>query len=94
MNEIIDYRPYMENDHKVYVTVMASVDELGNIEPVSFVWEDGKSYEIDRITEKRPAASLKAGGAGMRYSVKVQSRDTYMFLEENHGQYRWFMEKK
>jgi len=94
MDEIIDYRPYLENDYKVYVGVNAFIDPSGNIEPVSFVWEDGNTYEIDKIIDKRPAASLKAGGAGIRYSVKVRNKQTYMFLEESHGVNRWFMERK
>lgn len=49
---------------KVYVGVTAEFSPLGDIVPVSFVWEDGRRYRIDRVTDVRPAASLKAGGAG------------------------------
>jgi len=94
MNDIIDYKPYLENDYKVYVSVLVVFDTDGNVKPVSFVWEDGNSYEIDRIIDKRPAASLKAGGVGIRYTVRVQSRQTYMFLEENGNKNRWFMERR
>jgi len=66
----------------------------GSIRPLSFIWEDGKSYEIDKIIDVRPAASLKAGGAGIRYTVRVKNRETYMFLEENKGVSRWFMERR
>ena len=94
MQDIIDYRPYMVNDNKVYVKVSAFVDTQGNIYPLSFVWEDGNTYEIDKITEIRPAASQKAGGTGMRYSIKVQNKQTYIWLEETNGLYRWFLERK
>jgi len=94
MSNIIDYRPFMDNENKVYVKVSADIDPSGNIEPVSFVWEDGSRYEIDKIIDKRPAASLKAGGVGIRYSIKVRSRQTYIWLEECHGCQRWFMERK
>jgi hypothetical protein len=94
MNDIVDYTPYMENDYKVYVCVLAVFDTDGNIKPVSFVWEDGNKYEIDRIIDIRRAASLKAGGAGLRYSVRVKSKQTYMYLEETKGAYRWFMERR
>ncbi len=66
----------------------------GSIHPRSFVWEDGRRYRVDRIKDIRPAASLKAGGAGMRYTVLVHGKETYMFLEEDHGMDRWFMERK
>ena len=94
MSEIIDYRPYLDNDFKVYVCVLAVCDRDGNTKPVSFIWEDGNSYDIDKITEVRPAASLKAGGAGIRYTVRVRNRQTYMFLEENRGTRKWFMERR
>jgi len=94
MSEIIDYRPYMENNNKVYVRVLAAVDKLGNVEPISFVWEDGSTYEVDKVTDVRRAASLKAGGVGIRYSVRVRNRPTYMFLEDDHGVSRWFMERR
>ena len=94
MSEIVDYRPYLENDNKVYVEVLADFDTEGNVRPVSFVWEDGNTYEVDRILDKRPAASQKAGGAGIRYYIRVRGKETYMFMEESHGVTKWFMERK
>lgn len=94
MSEIIDYKEYMSNDYKVYVEVNADYLKNGEIVPRSFIWEDGSRYEVDKIIEVRPAASLKAGGAGLRYTVRVQFRETFMFLEEERGVSKWFMERK
>ena len=95
MNEnIVDYKPYMESDYKVYVEVNENRLADGQLHPLSFIWEDGNRYEIDKITEVRPAASLKAGGAGLRYTVHIRNRIRYMFLEEDRGVSRWFMERK
>jgi len=94
MTEIIDYRPYMVNENKVYVKVNAFIDTEGNVYPISFTWEDGYKYEIDKISEIRPAASLKAGGTGIRYSIKVHNKQTYIWLEETNGACRWFLERK
>jgi hypothetical protein len=58
------------------------------------VWEDGNRYGIDRIIDIRPAASLKAGGAGLRYTVRVRSRETYLFYEQERDGAKWFMERK
>ncbi len=91
---VIDYREYMAADNKVYVEVNEDRQPDGVILPRSFVWEDGKRYDINAIKDVRPAASLKAGGAGMRYTVRVGLRETYMFLEEDHGVGRWFMERR
>lgn len=77
-------------DCKVYVGVHARFEPDGRMMPLSIVWEDGKEYEIDRILDVRRAASLKAGGAGMRYTVRIGRTETFLFLEEN----RWFVERR
>lgn len=66
---------------KVYVSVIVEFDIDGNMTPLSFVWEDGRRYEIDRILDVRPAASLKAGGSGMRYTVRIMGKETYLFFD-------------
>ncbi len=75
---------------KVYVEVTARFDTEGKITPVSLLWEDGTRYEIDRVLDVRRAASLKAGGMGIRYTVRIGGRDSYLFYEEP----RWFVEAK
>jgi len=94
MGDIIDYTPYMHSDYKVYVDVNEDRLKDGQILPRSFVWEDGCCYEVDKVIDVRPAASLKAGGAGLRFTVRVMHKETFMFLEENGGTFRWFMERK
>ncbi len=44
---------------KVYVEVTAKFDTERNITPLAVAWEDGTVYEIDRIVDKRRAASLR-----------------------------------
>ena len=94
MSEIVDYKEYMETDNKVYVEVSEVRQVDGVVIPMSFVWEDGIAYSIDKILDIRRAASLKAGGAGLRYTVRVQNKETFMFLEEERGVQKWFMERK
>ena len=48
---------------KVYVNVMAEFTNDGRLLPRSFIWKDGHVYEIQKVTDVRRAASLKAGGA-------------------------------
>lgn len=78
------------SEYKVYVQVTAVFHPDGRLLPVSFVWEGGRRYNIDKILDVVRAASLKAGGTGMRYTCIVQGRETYLYLEED----RWFMERK
>ena len=75
---------------KVYVQVTAVFYPDGRLLPVSFIWEDGQTYAIDRVLGVIRAASLKAGGTGMRYTCMVRGRETCLFLEED----RWFMERR
>ena len=90
----VDFKDYMENEQKVYVDVNEDRLKDGQLVPLSFVWENGARYEIDKVTDVRPAASLKAGGAGIRYTVMICGQSKYMFLEEEtRGVSKWFMER-
>lgn len=80
----------IESREKKYVKVVSSTDEDGRITPLSIEWEDGRVYEIDRVLDRRHAASLKVGGTGMRYLVRIGAATTYLFHEES----RWFVEAK
>lgn len=75
---------------KTYVGVELMVDTEGNTRPVSILWEDGIRYEVDKLKHRVPAASLKVGGRGMRYTVVIGGLERYLF-EENG---RWFVERK
>ena len=74
---------------KINLEVNADFDLDGNIRPGAITWEDGRVYEIDRVLDVRRAASLKAGGVGMRYTCRISGREVKLFNEEGH----WFMEK-
>lgn len=79
-----------ENENKVYVRVAALFQPDGKLQPVSFWWEDGRRYSIDRVTDVRRAASTKAGGIGLRYECMVHGKQTYLYFEED----RWFLERR
>ena len=59
---------------KVYVNVMAEFTNDGRLLPRSFIWKDGYVYEIQKVTDVRRAASLKAGGSGIRYTCIVTEK--------------------
>lgn len=77
------------NTNKVYVDVTAVFSKEGQLKPVSVIWQDGHIYEIQRITDIRRAASLKAGGVGMRYTCIIDGKETHLFYEDNN---MWFVE--
>ena len=75
------------NPDKHYTDVKVLFDREGNITPLSMTYDD-REFEVDRITDVRLAASLKSGGAGIRYTCYIDGKKTYLFLEEN----KWFYE--
>ena len=79
----------MEN-MKVYVEVTAKFDTDGSMMPVSFIWEDGTVYQIDRIKAKERCASRKAGETGIMYTVMVDGKECHLFYEFD----KWFMERR
>ena len=75
---------------KVFVVVIARFDAEGNITPLTVIWEDGRVFEIDKVLDIRRAASLKAGGIGVRYTCRIRGRETFLWYEEP----RWYVEGK
>ena len=73
---------------RVYVSVVVRYDESGGVRPLSITWEDGRTFEVDRLLDVRRAAATKAGGQGMRYTCRILGKETYLF--EDNG--RWFVE--
>ena len=74
---------------KINLQVNADFDLDGNIRPRAITWEDGRVFEIDRVLDVRRAASLKAGGLGIRYICRIRGKEVRLFNDEGH----WFMEK-
>ena len=75
---------------KVFVSVYAHFDTEGEITPLSLIYSDGFEYEIDGVLDKCRAASLKGGGIGMRYTIRIKNNITYLYYENP----RWFVEGK
>ena len=78
------------NTYKVFVGVVAKFEPDGKVIPRSVIWEDGRKFEIDKVLDIRRAASLKAGGTGIRYTVRIGRRETFLFLEDG----RWFAQRR
>ena len=87
------------SDIKVYVEVVVRFTNEGTMLPSQITWEDGQIYEIDRVTDIRQAAAMKAGGQGDRYTIWVRGRQSYLFFERNgsltgNNIGRWFVERR
>ena len=74
---------------KKYVKVILEIDELGNKTPQTIIYNDEK-FEIDKVLDIKTAPSMKVGGVGERYKVRIKGKETYIFFEKN----KWFVEEK
>lgn len=86
------------NPYKAYVSVVVRFDETGAMRPTEIIWEDGRRFEIDRVTDVRQAPSRKAGGVGDRYTVWIKGRETFLYFDPHEAGVRtpgrWFMERR
>lgn len=82
--------PGEDRREKRYVEVISRTSVDGIVTPLEIVWDDGRHFEIDRITEKRQAASRRTGGTGFRFTIRVGGQVTYLYYEGP----RWFVEAK
>lgn len=80
-----------ETTRKVYVQVTADFFPDGQLRPTMITWEDGRKFQIEKIKDVRRAASLKAGGTGIRYTCEILGSAHYLFYEEN---FKWFVEAR
>ena len=83
-------RTLPENPYKVYVDVNATFSRDGVITPRRIRWTDGRVYHVERIVDVRRAASLRAGGFGLRYECRIDGQTTYLYYERD----RWFVERR
>ena len=90
----------MENQHyiKQYVEVVVRWHDDGRIVPLTVIWPDGRSFRIDEVVgDPIRRATRKVGGNGMRYTIKINGKTRYLYLEDD-GQSiidtraRWYVE--
>ena len=74
---------------KTYVKVVAEIDENGNKTPKLIFFKD-KEFQIDRVLDIKNCASMKVGGVGERYTIRINGNVTYLFCEQG----KWFVESK
>ena len=75
---------------KVFIDVLVEFNKEGQRRPISFRWEDGRVFTIDRILDSCRAASLKAGGHGIRYKCRVHGKEIFLYNDDG----KWFIETK
>jgi hypothetical protein len=81
---------YGDDMRKVFIDVIVKFTKNGTKIPLLVIWEDGRKFEVDKVLDIRRAASLKAGGQGIRYKCLIRGRETFLWLEDE----KWFVEAK
>lgn len=86
---------------RVDVDVILRWDTDGNLTPQAIIWKDGAEFIIDKVLSVCKSASLKAGGMGFRYTVRLTNEDynvhgqtTFLFLDQGQVPETWFVEGK
>jgi len=82
----------MEQSYKMYVEVGAVFERDGRIVPKWLKIGDSR-YDIERVLDCRRAASMKAGGCGLRYSIRCRGQNAYLFYEDADPG-AWFVESR
>lgn len=75
---------------KKYVEMIVRYTEDGQVIPLAVRWSPEQLFEIDRVLDVRQAASLRAGGTGIRYLCRIQGKERFIWLEGN----KWFVDTK
>lgn len=75
---------------KEYVAVNLDVDKNGTVSPRFIRWPNGQIFQIEKLKYKCRATSAKVSGGGIRYTVIIRGRETFLFGEGN----KWFVEAK
>ena len=75
---------------KQFVEVVVKFLIDGTKVPLSIKWINNEIFKIDKVVEVKNRASLKVGGFGERYLIRINGKETYLFFEFD----KWFVERK
>lgn len=84
---------------RVYVRVTTAFDKTGYMKPTAITWSDGRTFEIERIRDFRPASTAGNSSNGDCYTVVIKGQEKHLFFEEANPHFsgrlgRWFVETK
>lgn len=81
---------------RVYVKVVSYFDKTGYLQPSCILWDDGRTYEIEKVTDLRPA-DMVTNHSGDCYTIVIKGQQRYLFFERVDPAFqgrvgRWFVE--
>lgn len=63
----------------------------GGMRPLYIVWEDGRTYEIERVRFIERAPARVSSVLPVRYTCVMGGREKYLYFESDTQ--RWFVER-
>lgn len=81
---------------RIYVKVNSDFDSTGYVQPKSIIWDDGRTFTIEKVKDFCPADLT--GKTGDCYTVVIQGQEKHLFFERTDPLFtarvgRWFVEK-
>lgn len=88
-------RPVRE---RVYVSVSAIIDRTGYIQPKDIIWDDGRCFPIEAITDFHPFPERGAARQGDCYVVHIRGEKRRLYHEmtmpgQDSCSGRWYVER-
>ena len=76
------------NFRKAYVKTGVVFDTDGVMMPKFIVWEDGRTYKIDRVTDVKRSVLYHTGGVALMYRCFIQGKEKKLYFDDR----KWFVE--
>lgn len=81
---------------KVYVKVRSFFDRIGDMQPTAIIWEDGREFKIDAVTDFYPANGQINAPQDDCYTVKINGEYKYLYFERTDSYFpsrygRWYV---
>ena len=71
--------------------VNVDIEVNGAKTPRSVRWHDGRTFPIRQVLDRMRARPRSAGPTALRYTVRIGSRITYLWEDDQH---LWFVEER
>ena len=83
---------------RVYVKVVTAFDQTGYMCPTCITWADGRTFQIEKIRDFRPAYTAGNDVGGDCYTVVICGQERHLFFERTDPLFssrvgRWYVEK-
>lgn len=81
---------------RVYVKVTSVFDATGYMQPRTITWNDGREFEIEEVTDYRPAGTNRDNTTDC-YTIIIRGDTKYLFFERTNRHQkstvgRWYVE--